>query len=182
MAWIDTGVQHISMPATTEPLLAAASPTEAGFADWMRPHWSDMAGLASRLAVPGEWEDVLQDALDLAWRRRAQFDPARGSARAWLLTITANVARKSWRRARPDASLPNRDSAVLATDSSAAMDLARSVATLTDRQRLAVELYYYLGLPVTEVAAAMDCAEGTVKSTLADARVRLRSTLGEDYR
>jgi RNA polymerase sigma-70 factor (ECF subfamily) len=47
---------------------------------------------------------------------------------------------------------------------------------------VAVNLYYYLGLPVAESAAVMGCTEGTVKSTLSAARSRLRELLGEDYR
>jgi DNA-directed RNA polymerase specialized sigma24 family protein len=43
-------------------------------------------------------------------------------------------------------------------------------------------MYYHLGLPVADVAAVMACSPGTVKSTLADARLRLRRELGEDYR
>ncbi|TMK55831.1 MAG: RNA polymerase sigma factor, partial [Actinobacteria bacterium] len=50
---------------------------------------------------------------------------------------------------------------------------------LPPRQRLAVELHYFVDLDVAETAAVMKCAEGTVKSTLADARERLRSILGE---
>jgi RNA polymerase sigma-70 factor (ECF subfamily) len=57
------------------------------------------------------------------------------------------------------------------------LDLDRALRGLSSRQRLAVELFYYLGLPVSEVALVMGCAEGTVKSTLADARARLRTTL-----
>jgi DNA-directed RNA polymerase specialized sigma24 family protein len=44
-----------------------------------------------------------------------------------------------------------------------------------------VTLFYYLGLPVHEAALVMQCAPGTVKSTLSDARTRLESLLGEDY-
>ena len=69
-----------------------------------------------------------------------------------------------------------------AADGSARLDLDRALATLTSRQRLTVELYYYLGLPVAEIAAGLGCADGTVKSTLSNARARLRSRMGEDYR
>ena len=64
------------------------------------PHWEAMCAVATRLADAGERDDVLQNALLLAWRWRAQFDPARGSERGWLLAITANEARKSHRRRR----------------------------------------------------------------------------------
>ena len=60
------------------------------------------------------------------------------------------------------------------------LDLQAALRELAPRQRLAVELHYYLGFPVTEVATLMDCAEGTVKSTLSDARARLRHLLGEE--
>jgi DNA-directed RNA polymerase specialized sigma24 family protein len=50
---------------------------------------------------------------------------------------------------------------------------------LSRRQRLAVELHYFLGLPVSECATVMSCSEGTVKSTLSDARARLRLDLEE---
>ena len=60
------------------------------------------------------------------------------------------------------------------------LDLRSALRRLTGRQRLAVELYYYAGLPVAECALVMSCAEGTVKSTLAAARERLRADLEGD--
>jgi RNA polymerase sigma factor (sigma-70 family) len=62
------------------------------------------------------------------------------------------------------------------------LDVERAVGKLSGRQRLAIELYYYLGLAVSETAAVMACSQGTVKSTLADARARLRAELGQDFR
>jgi len=59
--------------------------------------------------------------------------------------------------------------------------MERAVCRLPSRQRLAVELHYYLDLPIADVAQVMRCADGTVKSTLSDARARLRTLLGEDY-
>ncbi|MEO8889161.1 MAG: sigma factor-like helix-turn-helix DNA-binding protein [Jatrophihabitantaceae bacterium] len=61
-------------------------------------------------------------------------------------------------------------------------DRRRALTALPARQRLAVELCYFVGLPLNEAAALMGCAEGTVKSTLSAARANLRSSLGEDYR
>ena len=68
---------------------------QAEFGDWIRPHWATMYALAVARSVRGDGEDVLQDALAAAWRKRSQFDSARGSARNWLLAIVADQARKS---------------------------------------------------------------------------------------
>ena len=153
----------------------AASP--AGFDEWVRPHWDAMCAVATRLADASERDDVLQNALLLAWRRRAQFDPARGGERGWLLAITANEARKSHRRRR-HVELVEADRAVDADGPD--LDLRSALHRLTGRQQLAVELYYYAELSIAECAQVMSCAEGTVKSTLAAARERLRTDLEGD--
>lgn len=59
--------------------------------------------------------------------------------------------------------------------------MERAIRQLSPRQRLVVDLHYFLGLTVADAAGVMRCSEGTVKSTLADARKRLRDLLGEDY-
>jgi RNA polymerase sigma-70 factor (ECF subfamily) len=149
------------------------------FAAWIGPHWAGMAQLARRLAPTGEWEDVLQEALSATWRKRAQFDERRGSARNWLLAIVADQARKGHRRV---VRWPARAVERLHEDDHADPDLDRALAALSVRQRTAVVLHYYLGLSMGDIAEVMSCATGTVKSTLSDARVRLRRELGEDFR
>jgi RNA polymerase sigma-70 factor (ECF subfamily) len=66
-----------------------------------------MAQLARRLSSSNEWQDVLQESVGAAWRKRSQFDPTRGTARNWLLAIVADQAGKSRRRVnrRRDGSL-----------------------------------------------------------------------------
>ncbi|MGY6499809.1 MAG: RNA polymerase sigma factor [Acidimicrobiales bacterium] len=59
-------------------------------------------------------------------------------------------------------------------------DLVAAIRTLPARQRLALVLHHLDGLPVREVAAAMDTSEGTVKSQLHDARANLRPLLEVD--
>jgi RNA polymerase sigma-70 factor (ECF subfamily) len=150
------------------------------FTGFVAPHWDLMARLARRLAPPGEWEDVLQEALSSAWRKRSQFDESRGSARNWLLAVVADQARKGHRRlwTRREQELEDRP----VDDRPADVDLALALTRLTPRQRAAIELHYYFGLPVADVAQVLRCSDGTVKSTLSDARARLRRQLGEDYR
>lgn len=148
----------------------------SAFADFVRPHWEAMQGLAARLADQVNADDVVQDALAVAWRKRAQFDADRGTPRAWLLAITADQARKHRRRLRLIA--PLREEAVIVPSIDADLDLHAAILKLSGRQRLAVELYYFIGLPISEVATAMSCSEGTVKSTLSDARAKLRVLVG----
>ena len=147
------------------------------FAEWAAPHVPAMALVAARLAGPAERDDVVQEALLDAWRRWETFDAARGTPRAWLLAITARRARRVWRTPRRTVPLAGVDVAVEA--GGADLDLLRAVARLPRRQRLAVDLHYFAGLGVAECAAVMGCAEGTVKSTLSDARARLREELSD---
>jgi len=147
----------------------------ADFATWVRPHLSAMARLAARLAPDADRDDVVQEALARAWTKRHRYDERRGTPSAWLLAITADQAAKARRRRARPAAAPVAVPAPAADD---AIDIERALRRLPPRQRLAVDCYYFAGLSVAETAAVMRCAEGTVKSTLADARARLRTLLG----
>jgi RNA polymerase sigma-70 factor (ECF subfamily) len=160
-----------------------------GFTAWAGPHLDAMSRLAIRLSARGDdMEDVVQDALALAWSRRAQYDPDRGSAKNWLLAITANVARDHERaRLRRQRVVDDRwdvddarHMAAPARDAAADLTIAAAIRALPERQCLAVTLFYYLGLNVADTADAMGCSVGTVKSTLSVARSRLKSTLGDE--
>ncbi len=145
------------------------------FAAWASPHLPAMARLAARLAPSADRDDVVQDALARAWRKRSSYDETRGSAQAWLLAIVADQAGKARRRARASYELVE----VAGEQPVPDVDVERALATLSRRQRLAVELHYFLGLSVAESAQVMRCAPGTVKSTLSDARARMRPLLEE---
>ena len=113
----------------------------------------------------------MQKALVRAWRRRGTYVAARGEPRAWLLAIVADRARRARTRRGQPVTVPG----VPADPVDPSLELA--VRQLAPRQRIVVELFYYLGLPVTETAAVLGIGEGTVKSTLSDARARLRQLL-----
>lgn len=149
--------------------------SSAAFAQWVNPHLAVMASLAARLTSDAERDDVVQEALLRAWKKQSQFDSNRGSVRTWLLAIVADQARRSRRRARPtsviaDLTMPSRP-----LDEQ--LDLEGAVSRLAPRQRLAVDCFYFVDLSIAETAAVMRCSPGTVKSTLADARHRLKELL-----
>jgi len=141
----------------------------------VEPNLETMLRLAKRLGRDHA-EDIVQDALARAWAKRGQFDPALGSFAAWILAITADQAYKTWRwhsrRDRPIAHEPRESQAP-----EVMLDLEASIRKLPDRQRLAVDCFYFAGLSIAETAAVMRCSEGTVKSTLFDARATLRELL-----
>ena len=142
------------------------------FAAWVGPHVAAMNHLAARLVGPADREDVVQESLVRAWRRRSTYDATRGSAPGWLLAIVTDQARRRRTRERPPVVvLEESDGAVV--DSSRDIDLERAISQLSHRRRLAVNLHYFVGLDIATCAEVMGCAEGTVKATLHQARSQL---------
>lgn len=153
------------------------APLEAtAFADSVRPHMPAMIRLAARIAPRSGPDDVVQDALIRAWRHRTRYDSRRGSFSNWLIAIVANEARRAASRQRLPINVAPPMHSLSADDQ---IDIEDALRRLAPRQRLAVDCYYFAGLSVSETAAVMECAEGTVKSTLSDARTRLRLELQE---
>ncbi len=147
-------------------------------------------GLALRVVRnPAHAEEILQEAYLDAWRTSSRFDPARGSAIGWLLTI---VHRKAVDRVRSAESATARDatyhresqaiehdSTVEAAHASLEGQRVRSaVAGLTAVQRQAVELAFFGGYTHTEVATMLDVPVGTAKTRIRDGLIRLRDAMG----
>jgi RNA polymerase sigma factor (sigma-70 family) len=148
------------------------------FDGWVAPHLPVMGRLAARLTSIADQDDVVQDALVRAWKRRETFDPSTGTASGWLLAIVADQARRRRTRARPP-TLPLSDLEEGVIDLHQDVDLERAVAKLAPRQRMVIDLYYYVGLDVRTCAEVMACADGTVKASLHQARARLHELLTE---
>ena len=149
--------------------------TTADFAAWVEPELSKMSRLAARLAPNADRDDVVQEALVRAWRKRDLYDQRRGTVATWLLAITADQAKRARRRQRPSGLVGEINVPSRSPDDR--VDVEAAVARLAKRQKLAVDCFYFVGLSVAETAAVMGCSEGTVKSTLSDARKRLRPLL-----
>ena len=157
---------------------------QGDFAQWVAPSVVAMTRLASRLVPAPEVDDVVQNTLVRAWLKRDKYDPARGSATTWLLAIVADQARTSRRSARRRNSMIDEFAILPDTPDARRLppeeaDLDATIAELPKRQQLAVHLHYFIGLSVQETAQVMNCTSGTVKSTLFNARHRLRTTLGD---
>ena len=128
-----------------------------------------------------EVEDAAQDAFAKAmtrWRSVARMDrPA-----TWVYVVALReLRRRNRRRDEPTGTLGDAG-AVLpdpATSVVTGAVVERAVQALPARQRLAVVLRFHSDLTVPEIARAMRCSDGTVKSTLHTALARLRVDLGD---
>jgi RNA polymerase sigma-70 factor (ECF subfamily) len=137
-----------------------------------------------RLGDRRDAEEVLHDVFVEAWRAAGEYDPSRGTVRAWLVTRMNSRAldrRKSAavsRREPLDGARMERIGFV--DDPGGAVDQARvlrALAALPAEQREVVELAYYRGLSSGEIARRADVPIGTVKSRTAAALGRLRLEL-----
>lgn len=152
------------------------------FAAALRVHLPVVLRVAQRFAPAGDAEDVAQEACLAAWRYRHRFDPDRGTFRAWLLAITFRESCKAGGRQNRRGELFLRLRVTARVDPASGSGdqvLEEAIAHLSRRQRDVVELHYFVDLPVAEVAEVLGISAGTVKSTLFDARTRIRDYLQE---
>src|SRR5689334_7303893 len=92
-----------------ELLKSAARGDEAAFAEWYDATSARAFGLAVRvLRDRAQAEEVVQECYLDCWRHAIRFDPQRGSALSWLLTI---VHRKAVDRVRSAEASTRRDAA-----------------------------------------------------------------------
>jgi len=152
------------------------------FAAALRVNLPVVLRVAQRFAPAGDAEDVAQEACLAAWRYRHRFDPERATFRAWLLAITFRESCRAGggQSRRGELLLRMRSSAeVIPAPGPGDAALEEAIAHLSRRQRDVVELHYFVDLPVGEVAEVLGISAGTVKSTLSDARTRIRDYLQE---
>ena len=124
------------------------------------------------------------------WRRASRFDPAKGSATAWILTLThaRAVDRVARRRRRPTARRRSRSSGPSATydavveagrvPPSSGGRCSAACGTLTELQRESITLAYYGGYTYREVAELLTARCPPSRPRLRDGLIRLRDCLG----
>jgi RNA polymerase sigma-70 factor (ECF subfamily) len=128
---------------------------------------------------------VTATAFERAYRKRARFNPARGSARAWLFGIARNAALDELRRRGRQAKLGDGDLADLnAADPSERSELrlalAGAVGTLTGGERELVALKFFAGLSNVEIGRVLGTSESNVGTKLHRTVNKLREALDGD--
>ena len=147
-------------------------------------------GLAYRVVDdPKEAEDVVQEAFLTLWRQAKRLDARRGSVRSLLMTIVHRraidvVRRRSGRRevafeeaAMVPAGTP--DPIEFASLAEEQETVRRALQELPPDQRQAIDLTYFRGLTIGEMAEQEHIPLGTAKSRLRLALERMRKTMGD---
>jgi RNA polymerase sigma-70 factor (ECF subfamily) len=146
-------------------------------------------GLACRiLRDAAQAEEVTQDVMIEVWRTADRYDPRRGTAKAYVLTLAHRRAVDRVRSAQAGKEREQRASAFLAErdfDEVAETVLTHDeqrrtyhcLASLARLQRVPLVLAYYQGLTHLEVAEALGTPAGTVKSRMRTGLRQLRACL-----
>jgi len=158
------------------------------FDEIYRAHSRKLYGLAVRmLGNPADAEDMLQE-IFLAAHRKLDSFRGESALSTWLYRLAVNLC-LDYLRSRTgraihmtdalgdDPVLPDAGSHGLAERAVTKMDLERAIAQLPEGCRTAFVLHDVQGLEHQEVGEIMGIAEGTSKSQVHKARMRLRALL-----
>ena len=155
--------------------------TDQDFAEFVGARWASLYRLAYLLAAsPTGAEDLLQTTLEKAyvnWPRISKMGFPEAYVRRMLANTLVSSRRRAWIGEQPWGRLPE------TADASAEVPvLDRSliwplVCALPDRQRAVIVLRYYEDLSEAQIANALGCAVGTVKSQSSTAIGALRRAL-----
>lgn len=129
--------------------------------------------------------DAVQETFLQAWQQSARFEPARGSAEAWLTGLVRYRALDLLRRPGPlavadppDLPDPSPDALSLLTSASEAEALRACLAQLEPERRELILRAFFDGLTHAELAARAALPLGTVKTWIRKGLAALRACLG----
>jgi RNA polymerase sigma-70 factor (ECF subfamily) len=168
------------MPSDEELMVAVARGDAAALEALCHRHERALHAFLWRHLGGRDVDDLYQETWLRVVRAATRFD-ARKRFTTWLFQIAVNLCRDWHRRPPPEPHDPDTLDAP-APDTSerraAALDAERLLAALPEPQRAAVLLRYYHDLPEDEVAEALGCPRGTVKSRLHNAMTTLKRLAG----
>jgi RNA polymerase sigma-70 factor (ECF subfamily) len=173
-----------------ELLRATARGDESAFARVYDRYGPILFGLLLRiLRSRAEAEDVLQEVFLQVWQRAHSFDPARGRAITWLVTLARSraidrlrsvdsrerAAQRAAEEAPPDSAPAEwAEDAAIRTERAEAVRAALS--ELPEEQRQVLVLAYLEGMSQSEIAAAKNQPLGTVKTRTRSALRKLNES------
>jgi RNA polymerase sigma-70 factor, ECF subfamily len=160
-------------------LQAIAAGSEPAFEE-LRRRYAGAVAAVCRTTAGSEREDCEQEVFARIWGKAALFDPARGSAAAWLLTLTRRAAVNAQTGRRPPLPVGQEPEAAVGPPDVDAFWLEAALVRLSERERRVIELAYYDDLSESAIARRLQLPLGSVKSWKRRGLNRLASLLGEE--
>ena len=164
-------------------ILAIQQEDKAAFAELVRRNLDRVWRLARNvLRDDSDADDVTQEVFLSVWRARDKWRPGTAQVSTWIYRISINKCIDFKRRKKTnsvelseeivDQKAPNAEATIERRQQGNV--LLSAIEQLPDAQRLAISLYYYEELEVSEIARALENTEQGVRSLLKRGRQNLR--------
>lgn len=177
---------------STSDLCKAAAGDGVAFARLLEAQQGRIFGFLGRMGLDAATsEDIAQEAFLRVWRNAKSFDPKRGTASTWILTIARNLALSHLGAVTRRRETFDEDTALLAAcpapgphaaleDKQRRARLAAALQRLTPAERSLLAASYDEGLDLAAIARLEGCSPGAAKVRLHRARMKLRQILETD--
>jgi RNA polymerase sigma-70 factor (ECF subfamily) len=123
--------------------------------------------------APDAAESVVSEAFAEAWRTASSYDSRRASVAAWLTSIVRRIALRTG-TGKP---VQRTSAGLICYAESETTVVGEALRSLTEVQREVVELSYYRGMTVRQIAAHLGKPESGARELLRSAMQQLRSAL-----
>lgn len=166
-----------------------ASLGSASHQDWIDDTIAKHADMVYRIAFTqmknkADADDMFQEVFVRLCQATVRFESDE-HVKAWLIRVTINMCRKSFATAwhRKVTGMPETppDQLVHWDDTLGDQTLSTAVASLPQKYRTVIHLFYFEDMSIQDIAAALKSTTGTVKSQLSRARSLLKDKLEGDY-
>lgn len=139
-----------------------------------------LLGVALRIARDrGLAEDIVHDTFIRVWSRAASFDPARGSARGWVYSITRHLALNHVRDSAREVAMDTTQEPASTPDFELPSSRIQHCLDRLEPARRSCILHAYVdGCSHAEIALRLDTPLGTVKAWIKRSLAALRECMG----
>ena len=170
-------------------LAEATAGDEKAFARLVERHYDIVYRVFWRVTSGhADTQDIVQEAFLKLWNNPGQV--RQGLAlRGWLMRVATNLAIDRARRKQasnideqPEIAASGPDALDQVLGGQSAHDINSALASLPERQRLALSLVYYENMSNIEAAAAMEISVDAIESLLARGRRALKGDLKDHWR
>lgn len=181
-------MDHAPLPTTSAATLVISSTWDMCVTRTYEANRTGLMAAAARVCGQDQAADITQDAFLRVWANPDAFDEARGTLTRYLYLVTRGVSIDRVRATASQRARDTKDQArnVPTTDDPVSrlislereVKVRRALATLRQVERDVIEAAYFGHLTYRQVSVKLNLPEGTVKSRMRLALVRLRVHLG----